>query len=174
MLWKFLSYFPNVLFSCLQVGAWKDRIIISTGKYGPTPSLLKAFLDSGAKAVISSSIEPPETQSLDPNGTVAGEAVENGKFVIGDDEVEDEEAETDEAETGPPSSVSDWEDSDLDRVGDSFISWKDDDEEELSLFVCHLYDMLFREGTSVDVALQHAQRSHPKLRYSCHLPNTIL
>jgi len=45
-----------------MVGAWRDRIIICTGTYGPTPALIKAFIDSGAKAVICSSAEPQEMQ----------------------------------------------------------------------------------------------------------------
>ncbi|KAA8520041.1 hypothetical protein F0562_014285 [Nyssa sinensis] len=45
-----------------QVGAWRDRIIICTGTYGPSSTLIKAFLDSAAKAVICPSAEPREMQ----------------------------------------------------------------------------------------------------------------
>ncbi|XP_062160948.1 phospholipase A I isoform X2 [Alnus glutinosa] len=148
-----------------MVGAWRDRIIICTGTYGPNPSLIKAFLDSGAKAVICSSTEPPETQLTPFHGSGEFNIFENGKFEIGEEEAEDEEAE-------PASPVSDWEDSDPERsVGGRSMGFWDDDEEELSQFVCELYDSLFRVGASVDVALQHALASHRRLRYSCHLPS---
>lgn len=89
---------------------------------------------------------------------------ENGKFEIGDEEAEDEEAE-------PASPVSDWEDSDLEKSGDHTTNFWDEDEEELSQLVCELYDSLFRDGASIDVALQHALAAHRRLRYSCHLPS---
>lgn len=149
-----------------MVGAWRDRIIICTGKYGLSPNLVKAFLDSGAKAVVSSSIEPPDTQSIALLANGEYNASENGKFVIGDDEVEDEEPE-------PVSPVSDWEDSDLEKSGDHLMNWLEDDEEDLSQFVCVLYESLFQDGARVDVALQQALRFHPKLRYTCHLPNLL-
>lgn len=146
-----------------KVGAWRDRIIICTGTYGPTPALIKAFIDSGAKAVICSSAEPQEMQLTTFHGSGDYNALENGKFEIGEEEVEEEEAE-------PASPRSDWEDSEPERSGDRSTGLWDDDEEELSQFVCELYDSLFREGESVDVALQRALASHRKLRYSCHLP----
>ncbi|KAH7858977.1 hypothetical protein Vadar_030079 [Vaccinium darrowii] len=146
-----------------MVGAWRDRIIICTGTYGPTPALIKAFIDSGAKAVICSSAEPQEMQLTTFHGSGDYNALENGKFEIGEEEVEEEEAE-------PASPRSDWEDSEPERSGDRSTGLWDDDEEELSQFVCELYDSLFREGESVDVALQRALASHRKLRYSCHLP----
>lgn len=88
--------------------------------------------------------------------------IENGKFEIGEDEADD-------ANT-PASPASDWEDSDAERSGDHNISFWDDDEEELSQFVCHLYDSLFREGASINVALQHALTTYRRIRYVCHLP----
>ncbi|XP_058093456.1 phospholipase A I isoform X2 [Magnolia sinica] len=147
-----------------MVGAWRDRIIICTGKCGPAPSLVKAFLDSGAKAVISSSAEPPEMHPSVFHGLADFNGMENGRFVIGDEDAEDEEPE-------PASPVSDWEDSDPEKA-EHPSSCRDDDEEDLSSFICLLYDALFREGARMDVALQHALSSHPKLRYTCHLPNT--
>ena len=126
--------------------------------------MIKAFLDSGAKAVICSSTEPPETQLATFNGSGEFNIFENGKFEIGEEEAESEEAE-------PASPVSDWEDSDPERSGDCSHSFWDEDEEELSQFACELYDSLFRVGASVDVALQHALASHRRLRYSCHLPS---
>ncbi|URE37227.1 patatin-like phospholipase family protein [Musa troglodytarum] len=146
-----------------MVGAWRERIIICTGKYGLAASLVKAFLDSGAKAVVSSSIEPPDMKSIRFRGTGDYNGFENGRFEIGDEEGEQE----------PVSPASDWEDGDGEKGGEHSISWNGDYEEDLSEFVCHLYDSLFREGSTVDVALQHALCSHPKLRYSCHLPNTL-
>ncbi|XP_030968932.1 phospholipase A I [Quercus lobata] len=147
-----------------MVGAWRDRIIICTGTCGPNSGLIKALLDSGAKAVICSSTEPPETQITTFHGSGELNIFENGKFEIGDEEAEDEEAE-------PASPVSDWEDSDLEKSGDHATSFWEEDEEELSQFVCELYDSLFRDGASVDVALQHALGAHRRLRYSCHLPS---
>ncbi|XP_072987529.1 phospholipase A I isoform X1 [Typha latifolia] len=147
-----------------MVGAWRDRIIICSAKYGLAPAMVKAFLDSGAKAVVSSCIEPPDTQCMAVHGIAENNGLENGKFVIGDDEAEDEEPEQE-----PASPASDWEDSETERSDDHAADWND--EEDLSQFVCLLYDTLFREGARVDVALQSALRSHPKLKYTCHLPN---
>lgn len=90
--------------------------------------------------------------------------LENGRFEIGEDEAEDEQDE-------PASPLSDWEDSDPEKNGVNSIGLWDDDEEELSQFICHLYEPLFLEGASVDVALQNALASHRRLRYSCHLPS---
>ncbi|GAB2298843.1 Phospholipase A I [Dionaea muscipula] len=147
-----------------MVGAWRDRIVICTGRYGPTPSLIKAFLDSGAKAVICPSSEPPEMQMTTFHGSGDFEVLENGKFEIGEEDAEDDEAE-------PPSPVSDWEDIDLEKNGDQSKGFWDLEEEELSGFVCLLYDSLFQEGATVRVALKNALASHRKLRYSCHLPS---
>ncbi|XP_068666286.1 phospholipase A I-like isoform X2 [Aristolochia californica] len=149
-----------------MVGAWRDRIIICTGKCGPTPSLVKAFLDSGAKAVVASSVEPPDTQlALFHGSDFSG--LDNGRFEIGDEEADDEEPEPE-----PVSPVSDWEDSDAEK-GDCSSGWRDDEEEELSQFVRDLYDSLFREGARVDVALRNALASNRKLRYTCHLPHNL-
>ncbi|KAM7530779.1 hypothetical protein LguiB_034189 [Lonicera macranthoides] len=149
-----------------MIGAWRDRIIICTCIYGPTPALIKALLDSGAKAVICPSSEPQETQLTTFHGSGEFGTLENGKFEIGDEEIEEGEEEVAE----PASPSSDWEDSEPERNGgDHSISLWDDDE-ELSQFVCQLYDSLFRGGGRVDVALQNALASHRSLRYSCHLP----
>lgn len=77
----------------LQVGAWRDRIIIYTGLYGPFPALIKAFLDSGAKAVICASTEPHETHLTSFYGSCDLSELENAKFEIGE-EVEDEDGVT--------------------------------------------------------------------------------
>ncbi|XP_020976237.1 phospholipase A I isoform X4 [Arachis ipaensis] len=147
-----------------MVGAWRDRIIICTGTYGPTQALIKAFLDSGAKAVICPSNEPPESQLATFDGTGELFVMENnGKFEIGEDEADDD--------TAPDSPLSDWEDSDAEKNGDRTLSFWNDDEVELSQFVCHLYDSLFREGASIHLALEHALASHRRLRYVCHLPH---
>ncbi|OWM83467.1 phospholipase A I isoform X2 [Punica granatum] len=151
-----------------MVGAWRDRIIICTGMYGPAPTLIKAFLDSGAKAVISPSTDPPPESHLTAFQSGDFDYLENGRFEIGEEEVdEDEEAE-------PTSPMSDWEDSNPESSEDNHLPHKgfwDDDEAELSQFVCQLYDSMFREGASVEVALQHALASHRRVRYSCHLPS---
>lgn len=146
-----------------QVGAWRDRIIICTGLYGPAPALIKAFLDSGAKAVICPSNEPPEPL-FNLDGSWEINTLENGKFEIGEDEAE--------YETEPQSPISDWEDSDAERNAKQTPCFWDGTEEELSQFVCHLYESLFREGVSIKVALEHALASHRRLGYVCHLPNT--
>lgn len=128
--------------------------------------MIKALLDSGAKAVICPSSEPQETQLTTFHGSGEFGTLENGKFEIGDEEIEEGEEEVAE----PASPSSDWEDSEPERNdGDRSISLWDDDE-ELSQFVCQLYDSLFQGGGKVDVALQNALASHRSLRYSCHLP----
>ncbi|QHO21202.1 Phospholipase A I [Arachis hypogaea] len=86
-----------------MVGAWRDRIIICTGTYGPTPALVKAFMDGGAKAVVCPSNEPPLSQvTFDDNGEL--NVMENGRFELGEDEADDD--------VTPASPESDWEDSD--------------------------------------------------------------
>lgn len=106
--------------------------------------------------MIASSVEPPEAHSgFFGSGDLNG--VENGRFEIGD-----EEADIEEQEPGSP--MSDWEESDPEQS--SFQK----DEEDLSHFVCKLYDGIFR-GLKVNVALQQALAPHPKLKYVCHLPN---
>ncbi|XP_078180654.1 phospholipase A I-like protein isoform X2 [Carex rostrata] len=161
-----------------MVSAWRDRIIICSGKYGLTSSLVKAFLHSGAKAVITSSAQPPDSESIKIHGIGSipepAPGLENGKFVIGDDEdeeAEEEELENDEKESAEPlSPVSDWEDSDVEKSGGSHIvSGWNDDEEDLAQFLSVLYDKLFREGARVDSALQLAIRAHPKFKYTCHI-----
>ncbi|XP_022877963.1 phospholipase A I isoform X2 [Olea europaea var. sylvestris] len=147
-----------------MIGAWKDRIIIFTGIYGPIRALIKAFLDSGAKAVICPSSEPEETPLTSLYGSGEFGTFENGKFEIGEEEAEDEEAD-------PASPTSDWEDSEPEKDGEHSMPFWDDDEKELSQFVCALYDSLFQGGGRVDVALQNALASHRRLRYSCHLPS---
>lgn len=146
-----------------MIGAWRERIIICTGTYGPTPPVVKAFLDSGAKAVVCPSAEPREMSLTSFHGSGEFNVVENGRFEIGEEEAEDEDVE-------PSSPVSDWEDSEPEKSGEHLMGVWDDEEEELSQFICHLYDFLFREGARVDAALQKALASHRKLRYICHLP----
>ncbi|XP_048595757.1 phospholipase A I isoform X2 [Brassica napus] len=159
-----------------MVGAWRDRIILYSGTFGPTQAVVKAFLDSGAKAVIGPSTEPQETPLITSQGSPFEYNIgENGKFEIGEEEdEEEEEAEREQMEPPTPTATSDWEDSDHEKMNrdDNKCSglWEDE-EEQVSEFVCQLYDMLFRENASVDAALQKALASHRKLRYTCHLPN---
>ncbi|KAF2575310.1 hypothetical protein F2Q70_00001657 [Brassica cretica] len=159
-----------------MVGAWRDRIILYSGTFGPTQAVVKAFLDSGAKAVIGPSTEPQETPLITSQGSPFEYNIgENGKFEIGEEEdEEEEEAEREQMEPPTPTATSDWEDSDHEKMNrdDNKCSglWEDE-EEQVSEFVCQLYDMLFRENASVDVALQKALASHRKQRYTCHLPN---
>lgn len=153
-----------------MVGSWRDRIIIYTSRCGPSSSLIKAFFDSGAKAVIASTAEPYDTKSLAFHEPSEEYNLENGKFVIGDEE-EADEAKEQEADQEPTSPMSDWEEIDAENsINDNPIDWNDGDEEYLSKFVCLFYDILFREGASVDVALHNALQSFPRLRYTCHLP----
>uniref|UniRef100_A0A0D9WZK0 Patatin n=1 Tax=Leersia perrieri TaxID=77586 RepID=A0A0D9WZK0_9ORYZ len=147
-----------------MVGAWRERIIVCSGKYGLAHGLVKAFMDSGAKAVISSSIEPPDSQAIVSHGMDTNGSLENGKFVIADDEASESDPE-------PASPTSDWEDSDAEKNGERSKDF--DDEEYMAQFICFLYDKLFREGVTVDTALQQALRSHPKLKYICHLPHVL-
>lgn len=165
-IYKFFSLSIFCLFF-LKVGAWRDRIIICTCLYGPSPALIKAFLDSGAKAVICPSSEPQEMQLTTFNGSTEFNDLENGKFEIGVDEGDDEYTE-------PISPASDWEDSETDKgtttgTEKGMLVW-DDDEEELTRFVCRLYDSIFMGGVRVNVALQQALTSHRTTRYSCHFP----
>ncbi|KAE8708910.1 hypothetical protein F3Y22_tig00110332pilonHSYRG00525 [Hibiscus syriacus] len=90
--------------------------------------------------------------------------MENGRFEIGEEDAEDEEVEPE-----PMSPASDW-DSDMEKDEDLSTGFGDE-EEELSRFVCQLYDLIFREGARVDIALKNALASNRKLRYCCHLPN---
>ncbi|KAH9329902.1 hypothetical protein KI387_002010 [Taxus chinensis] len=145
-------------------GVWRERIMICTGKYGLSAALVKAFLDSGAKAIIAPSMEPPELQqnvNVDcMGGSRDGRKPETGRFVIGEDDEE-------EGELSSPSSG--WEDSDFEGCEDKME--KQYGEKDLSGFVCTLYDNLFREGVRADMALQNALDVHPKQHYTCHLPN---
>ncbi|KAK9706439.1 hypothetical protein RND81_07G124600 [Saponaria officinalis] len=145
-----------------MVGAWRDRIVVCTGRYGLVKPLIKAFLDSGAKAVLCPSAEPPEMQPTS-HGSGDYSVLANGKFELGEEDPDEEEPQ-------PPSPISDWEDSDAEKTVDSSKGFWDHEEDELSRFVCHFYESLFREGSSVHSALQSALASHKKLRYSCHLP----
>ncbi|XP_051125036.1 phospholipase A I isoform X2 [Andrographis paniculata] len=151
-----------------MVGSWRDRIIIFTGIYGPTQALTKAFLDSGAKAVVSPSAEPEEMQLTSFYGPGEFSSYENGKFEIGEEEGEDDEGEAEDNEPASPSS--DWEDSDPDKNEEPSMFFWEDDEKDLSQFVNKFYDSLFQGGGRVDVALKTASASHRSLRYSCHLP----
>lgn len=159
-----------------QVGAWRDRIIVFSGTFGPTQAVVKAFLDSGAKAVIGPSNEPLETPLITSQGSSEYNiGDQNGKFEIGEEEDEEEEVneEMEREEMEPPTPTSDWEDSDHEKTNrdDKYCGLWEDDEEEVSEFVCQLYDQLFRENSRVVVALQKALASHRKPRYTCHLPN---
>ncbi|KAI3698120.1 hypothetical protein L6452_31232 [Arctium lappa] len=150
-----------------MVGGWRDRIIIYTGLYGPSPPLIKAFLDSGAKAVICPSADPHETQLPSFHGSCKKNEPESAKFEIGVDEVEDEDV-------GATSPMSDWEDIETTPGADrGMLIWDDDDEEELAKFIRQLYDLIHLGGTRVDVALQQALAAHRTMRYSCHLPRML-
>ncbi|KAL4562496.1 hypothetical protein LXL04_034702 [Taraxacum kok-saghyz] len=152
-----------------MVGAWRDRIIIYTGLYGPSPPLIKAFLDSGAKAVVCPSLQPEETHLTSFHGSFNLSELEKVKFEIGVEEWEDEDV-------GPVSPRSEWEDMterDTPGRGLGTLIWDDDDEEDLSNFTRQLYDSIHLGGERVDVALRHALDAHRTIRYSCHLPRVV-
>lgn len=154
-----------VTLNLLQVGDWRDRIIIFTGIFGPTQALTKALLDSGAKAVVCPSSEPEEMQLVSFYRSDLG-SFKIGRFEIGEEEGEDEDIE-------PNSPASDWEDSEPEKNVECTMSFWDDDEKELSQFMSELYESLFLGGGRVDIALKSALASHRSLRYSCHLPSTL-
>ncbi|XP_071687897.1 phospholipase A I-like [Rutidosis leptorrhynchoides] len=152
-----------------MVGAWRDRIIIYTCLYGPIPALIKAFLDSGAKAVICPSKEPQETQLTTFHGSCDLTELQNAKFEIGLDEVEEEDV-------GTTSPTSDWEnmtERNSISTNQGTLIWDDDDEHELSKFICQIYDSIHLGGDTVDVALQQARVLHRTMRYTCHLPRML-
>ncbi|KAE8664472.1 hypothetical protein F3Y22_tig00112762pilonHSYRG00054 [Hibiscus syriacus] len=117
-----------------------NRIIICTGTYGPPANLIKAFLDSGAKAVVCPTAEPQDVLMNEfGEYNVSGK----GRFKIGGEDLEDEEPDF-ETEPEPLSATSDWDDHDLEKTAD--------------------------HSATVGVALKSCLASHRKLRYSCHLP----
>ncbi|KAL8136805.1 hypothetical protein V2J09_002806 [Rumex salicifolius] len=148
----------------LMVGAWRDRIVIFTGRYGPNKNLTKAFLDLGAKALICPSNEAPEMHLSTFHGSGDFGDLENGKFEIGFDEAEEEDMEAD--------TLSDWEDIEYEKIADNPKVLWEIEEDELSRFACQLYESLFRDSATVDAALQSAMAStNRKLKFSLHLPN---
>ncbi|KAL0328786.1 UNVERIFIED_CONTAM: Phospholipase A I [Sesamum calycinum] len=149
-----------------MVGDWRDRIIIFTGIFGPTQALIKALLDSGAKAVVSPSSEPEEMQLMSFYRPGDFGCFKDGRFEIGEEEGEDEDIESN-------SPASDWEDSEPEKDVECNLSFWDDDEKELSQFTRELYESLFQGGGRVDIALKNSLASHRGLRYSCHLPSTL-
>lgn len=150
-----------------MVGAWRDRIVICTGKFAPPAHLLKAFLDAGAKAVIASALKLPAAEQTAVSDSVVAsnsstEEMVTGNFVIGDEDDEEE------SESNTPDS--DWEDGDLERT-EQRIKRQEREEMELGSFTCTLYSALFKDGLSANLALQHAMEAHPKMIYACHLPS---
>ncbi|KAH9606687.1 hypothetical protein KSS87_014896, partial [Heliosperma pusillum] len=139
-----------------MVGAWRDRVVLCTGRHGLVKPLIKAFIDSGSKAVVCSSVEPPEMQPTTFQTSGDFSVLANGKFELGEEEGDDEEVE-------PPSPISDWEDNDIEKNAESSKGFWDHEEDELSRFVSHFYEALFRERASVHSALQSALASHKKL-----------
>jgi len=148
-----------------QVGAWRDRLVFCTGRQGPPGSLVKAFLDAGAKAVIVSSNET-DTQTasggdITPVRRREADESSEGRFVIADDE---------DSEDEPNSPESDWEDSDFERQ-EGRMERQEVEEKDLAAFVGVLYDALFRQALGAESALQLALDAHPKQHYKCLLPH---
>lgn len=75
---------------------------------------------------------------------------------------------------GTTSPNSDWEnmtEKDTPGTNRGTLIWDDDDdEEELSKFICQIYNSIHLGGSRVDVALQQARALHRTMRYTCHLP----
>ncbi|KAI7752594.1 hypothetical protein M8C21_010642, partial [Ambrosia artemisiifolia] len=153
-----------------MVGGWRDRIIIYSGLYGPFPALIKAFLDSGAKAVICPTTEPKETHTQSTSSYGSCDyltELQNAKFEIGVEEHEEDDL-------GTTSPVSEWENmTERDTTDAGTLIWDDDDEEELSKFICEIYESIHLRGERVDFAVRQALASHRSIRYSCHLPRMI-
>lgn len=151
----------------IQVGAWRDRIVICTGKYKPPAQLVKAFLDVGAKAVITSSLELPAGQQNLVSDTIMASTTAlqdktSGPFIIGEEEDEEE------ADLSTPDS--DWEDGDFERC-EQRVKRQEKEETELASFISTLYSAVFKDGVSIDLALRQALETHSKLHYQCHLPS---
>lgn len=141
------------------------------GKQGPPATVVKAFLEAGAKAVIVSAAEQAANGAagLTPEGRRHTEdlAHDAGRFVIGEED-EDEDADS-EPESSPES---DWEDSDFERT-EKHMERQEVEERDLAAFVGVIYDALFRQGLGVDTALQLALEAHPKQHYKCILPTVV-
>lgn len=137
------------------------------GKQGPPATVVKAFLEAGAKAVIVSAVETDAQAAnggdgLTPDGRRhTEESNDAGRFVIGE---EDEEGDSEES-----SPESDWEDSDFERT-EKRMERQEIEERDLAAFVGVIYDALFRQGLGVDTALHLALEAHPKQHYKCILP----
>lgn len=150
-----------------MVGAWRDRIVICTGKYGPPAPLVKAFLDAGAKAVIASSLELPVGQQnavseMIMDSTANSQDKVLGTFVIGDEEDEEE------ADLNTPDS--DWEDGDFERC-EQRVKRQEREEADLASFISAFYSAVFKDGVSANLALRKAMETHSKMQYQCHLPS---
>ncbi|KAH7298485.1 hypothetical protein KP509_25G046000 [Ceratopteris richardii] len=145
-----------------MAGAWRDRILICTGKYGPPANLVKAFLDVGAKAVIASSLELPGGQLFDTDmaATASLRDRPSGPFVIGEEDDEEER------EVTTPDS--DWEEGDFERC-EQRVKRQEKEEGELASFMTSLYTAVYRDGISVDHALLQALERHPRLHFQCHM-----
>lgn len=135
------------------------------GKQGPPATVVKAFLEAGAKAVIVSAVETDMQAANGGDGLTPKRATEEvndaGRFVIGE---EDEEGDSEES-----SPESDWEDSDFERK-EKHMERQEVEERDLAAFVGVIYDALFRQGLGVETALRLALEAHPKQHYKCILP----
>ena len=115
----------------------------------------------------------PETKLTSFHGSCDFSELENVKFEIGLEEVEEEEEDSGITTTSPNS---DWEN--MTQRGtpgkdQGTVIWDDDDEEDLSKFICQIYDSIHLKGGRVDVALQQAVASHRTMKYLCHLPSML-
>lgn len=143
--------------------------MLCTGKQGPPATVVKAFLEAGAKAVIVSAVETDvqAAKGGDVLTPVGRHRREEASFVIG----EDEEGDTDESNSSNSSSPeSDWDDSDGERTELKRMEQQEVEEKDLAAFVGVVYDALFRQGLGAETALQLALEAHPKQRYKCLLP----
>lgn len=128
-------------------------------------TVVKAFLEAGAKAVIVSAVETDLSESVVEGLTPEGrrhteESQDAARFVI----EEDEDGESEES-----SPESDWEDSDFERT-ERHMERQEVEERDLAAFVGVIYDALFRQGLGVEAALHSALEAHPKQHYKCIFP----
>ncbi|KAK8675280.1 hypothetical protein V6N13_033349 [Hibiscus sabdariffa] len=155
---RYIGRQTQVMEDDIEIAAYMFRRTVPSLHMTPDDVRWMAFLDSGAKAVICPAAEPHD---VSVNITGEYDVMENGRFEIGEEDADDEEVELE-----PVSQGSDW-DSDMEKNEDISTGFGDE-EEELSRFVCQLYDSIFREGASLDVALKNALASNRKLRSEKH------
>ena len=174
-----------------MVGAWRERLVVCTGRQGPPAAVVKAFVDAGAKAIIVSAEETDRQGSSGRGGEQGGGAVgaadggegrggrlaadearaqAQASFVIGEDEEGESGSSTESSSSssGGKDEESDWEDSEAGERTEEGRQARD--EQDVAAFVGVLYDALLRQGLGAEAALQQALEAHPKQHYKCVRP----